>query len=308
MGTMDLNLLTAFVAVAEASSFSAAARKLGIPKSSVSRAVTTLEDAMKVRLLHRTTRHVSPTTAGRALLDRVSPVLASLEAAVCGLPELDEQPSGVLRVTSTVDFGAAVLAEIVVRFAEAHPAVRVDLRLTNAVVDLVAEGFDLALRFGRRTLPDSSMTAKRAGVVRLQLYASPQYLARTSTPRRPQDLDGHSWVVFRSEAPLRLEGPRAATARLRPKGRIVCDDMSAVLAAVRAGAGVGLLPTFLAADDVARGTLVRLLPQWDVPSGTLWLVSPHTRHVPRKVTAFRDFLTDALARDPVLALDATAQR
>jgi DNA-binding transcriptional LysR family regulator len=301
MATMDLNLLRAFLAVAETSSFSAAARKLGVPKSSVSRAVAALEEQMNVRLLHRTTRHVAPTTAGRALHDRVAPLLASLESAVCGLPELEDQPSGRLRVTTTVDFGSAVLGEIVARFVEAHPAVFVDLRLTSGIVDLVAEGFDLALRFGSRTLPDSSLNARRAGTVRLQLFASPDYLARAGTPRRAEDLAEHQWVAFRRETPLRLEGPGGASLKVEQRGRILCDDMSFVRTAVRAGAGVGLLPTFLAAEDVEAGALVRVLPKWDTRSGTLWLVSPHTRHVPRKVSAFRDFVIAALATRPVIA-------
>jgi DNA-binding transcriptional LysR family regulator len=301
MATMDLNLLRAFLAVAETSSFSAAARKLGVPKSSVSRGVAALEDAMDVRLLHRTTRHVSPTTAGKALQDRVAPLMASLEGAVCGLPELEDQPSGLLRVTTTVDFGSSVLGEIVARFAEAHPAVQVDLRLTSAVVDLVAEGFDLALRFGARKLPDSSMTARRAGMVKLQLFASPEYLARAGTPRKVEDLDRHQWVIFRRDTAVRLEGPGAASIKVQQRGRIMCDDMSFVRSAVRAGAGLGLLPTFLAAEDVAAGELVKVLPKWDTASGTLWLVTPHARHVPRKVSAFRDFVIAELGKRRVIA-------
>src|SRR5690348_4382475 len=207
---MDLNLLTVFEAVARTSSFSAAAKELGLPKSSVSRAVARLEADLKVQLLFRTTRHVAPSAAGTALYDRVAPLLRSVKSALGEMPEREEQPSGELRVTAPVDLGVLFLAEVVVRYAARYPAVTVDLHLTGRVVDLVAEGFDVALRVAS-SLQDSTLVVRRAAPIVVQLFASPLYLARRGTPRSEGDLAGHDWIAFRTGPQrLRIAGPRDA--------------------------------------------------------------------------------------------------
>lgn len=302
MGTVDLNLLAIFAAVARSSSFSGAARELGIPKSSVSRAIAALELAMGLRLVHRTTRHVALSTAGVALHERVTPQLTALLRSLGDLPELEEQPSGKLRITATADFAAKVLAEIVARFVVRHPAVEVELRLTNALVDLVAEGFDLAFRITLRRLRDSSLTTRRVGAVAMQVFAAPSYLARRGTPRSPSDLASHEWVVLGRSGAIELKDADEP-AVIVPRGRVVCDDMSFVHAATREGAGLGVLPTFLAEADVAAGALVRVLPRWTTRTGDLWIVSPASRHAPRKVTAFRDFVIESLKARPLALLD-----
>jgi len=293
MGTIDLNLLRAFVAVAETSSFSAAAKKLELPKSSVSRAIAALESRMKVRLVHRTTRSVALSTAGTSLYERVAPILATLDGCVGTLPELESQPSGDLRVTASIDFAPAVLAEIVARFVARYPSVHVEVRVTNTYVDLVAEGIDVALRISGKALKDSSLVARRAGSIALGIFAGPTYLARRGTPRTPRDLDGHDWVIAPRPESIRLESS-GETVHVTPRGRIACDDMSFAHEAVRAGGGIGLLPMFLADADVASGELVRVLPRWNTVSGILWIVSPNAAHEPRKVTAFREFVIDSL--------------
>ncbi len=302
MGTVDLNLLTTFAAVARTSSFSAAARELGLPKSSVSRAIAGLELSMGVRLVHRTTRRVALSTAGVALHERVTPQLSALLRSLGDLPELEEQPSGKLRITATADFAAKVLAELVARFVVRHPAVEVELRLTNAVVDLVAEGFDLAFRMWTRRRRDSSLTSRRVGVVAMQVFAAPSYLARRGTPRSPADLAGHEWVVYGGLGAIELKDG-GESALIAPRGRVVCDDMSFVHAATREGAGLGIVPTFLTEADVAAGALVRVLPRWTMRTSDLWIVSPAARHAPRKVTAFRDFVIESLKARPLALLD-----
>ncbi|MEO5728245.1 MAG: LysR family transcriptional regulator [Byssovorax sp.] len=302
MGTVDLNLLAIFAAVARTSSFSAAARELGIPKSSVSRAIAGLELALGVRLVHRTTRHVALSTAGVALHERVTPQLSALLQSLGDLPELEEQPSGKLRITATVDFAAVVLAEIVARFVVRHPGVEVELRLTNALVDLVAEGFDLAFRISLRRLRDSSLTSRRIGGIARQVFAAPSYLARRGTPRSPSDLASHEWVVLGGTGAIELNAA-GESAVVEPRGRVMCDDMSFVHAATREGAGLGILPTFLAEFDVAAGALVRVLPRWTMRTGDLWVLSPASRHAPRKVTAFSDFVIAALKARPLALLD-----
>ncbi|MBZ4408430.1 LysR family transcriptional regulator [Myxococcus sp. XM-1-1-1] len=290
---MDLNQLTLFVAVAEGASFSSAAKKLGLPKSSVSRGIARLESSLGVQLIHRTTRRVSLSTAGQALYERVSPMLLALRKSVGELPELEEEPSGVLRLTSVVDWGTTVLAEVITRFVARYPAVKVDLHLDNRVVDLVAEGFDAALRLAIAPLKDSSLRARRLGTLSLRLYASPAYLARRSMPRHPRELSNHTWVSFRSPMPFRLVGP-GETLVMPQDGAIVCDDMFFMREVLRQGAGIGFLPTMLAEPEVAEGRLVALLPKWSMPAGSVWFVSTAERHMPRKVAAFRDFLLETL--------------
>jgi DNA-binding transcriptional LysR family regulator len=289
---MDLNLLTVFEAVARTSSFSAAAKELGIPKSSASRAIARLENDLSVQLLFRTTRQVSLSAAGTALYDRLTPLLRAVKAALGELPEREEAPSGTLRVTAPVDLGVLFLAEVVTRYTARYPAVSVDLHLTGRVVDLVGEGFDVALRVAAK-LEDSSLIARRAAPVLLHLFASPLYLARRGTPRSEEELGAHDWVVFRGgPQQLRVSAPRAGPVG-RP-ARIACDDLLFVRDAVRAGAGIGLLPTFVAEADLVAGRLVRIVPRFERAAGNLFVVTPAAKHVPRKVTAFRDLVQEML--------------
>jgi len=292
MGTVDLNDLSMFVAVVETASFTAAAGRLGLPKSSVSRAIARLEDAMGVRVLHRTTRKVAPSTAGKALYEKVRAEIAALRRSVRELPELEEEPSGRVRVTASLNF-ETFLAEVVARFVSRYRAVEVDLRITNDQVDLVAAGIDLALRFSTKRLKDSSLNARKLGPAGVQLFASPSYLARCGTPRTPRELDRHEWVVFRPATELRLEGDGPA-ATIVTRGRIVCDDMAFVRAALVNGCGIGYLDAPFAESDVAAGKLVRILPRWSSPISNLWAVWPGARQLPRKVAAFLDLVVETL--------------
>lgn len=288
---MDLNDVVVFEAVARTGGFSAAAKELGIPKSSVSRSIARLENELKVQLLFRTTRKVSLTEAGTALYDRVTPLLRSMKGALAGLPERGEAPSGTLKVTAPVDLGVLFLAEVLSRYTARYPAVSVDLHLTGRVVDLVGEGFDVALRVASK-LEDSSLIVRRAAPVLFQLFASPLYLARRGTPRSADELAEHDWVVFRGGAQkLRVAPVRAATERAP---RIVCDDLLFVRDAVKAGVGIGLLPTFVAEPDVIAGALVRIVPKLERPAGSLYIVTPSAKHVPGKVAAFRELVLEML--------------
>ena len=309
MATVDLDDLAVFVTVGETGSFSGAATRLGLPKSSVSRAIARLEAAMGMALVHRTTRHVALSTAGTALLERVAPQITSLRECVSALPELEEQPSGVLRITCPTDFGNAVVAEVVARFVARYPTVEVDARVTNQPLDLVAESIDLAVRISVRRLKDSSLTARRLGPISLQLFAAPTYLTRRGTPRNPRELEEHDAVRMRGMNQVRLEGAGGpVTANL--SGPIIGDDVPFVMAAIVQGAGIGVLPTFYADPAVAAGEMVRVLPKWNIHSGDLWLVTPAGRRQSRKVTAFVEFFIEALKsravlpRDGDLAIDA----
>jgi DNA-binding transcriptional LysR family regulator len=288
---MDLNLVAVFEAVARTGSFSAAAKELGIPKSSASRAVARLEDELGVQLLFRTTRKVALSEPGTALYDRVTPLLRSLKGALGGLPQRGEAPSGTLRLTAPVDLGVLFLAEVLARYTARYPAVSVDVHLTGRVVDLVGEGFDVALRVASK-LEDSSLVVRRAAPVLFQLFASPLYLARRGTPRTAEELDDHDWIVFRGGPQKLRVTPVSQAARRAP--RIACDDLLFVRDAVRAGAGIGLLPTFVAEPEVLAGSLVRIVPRLERQAGSLYVVTPAAKHVPAKVVAFRELVLELL--------------
>jgi DNA-binding transcriptional LysR family regulator len=294
-GTIDLERVALFLTVAEAAGFSAAAKKLGLPKSSVSRQVAALEAALGTQLLHRTTRRVSLSTAGEALYERAAPLVGALRATLGSLPEREELPSGELRITAPNDVGATLLGDIVARFSARFPAVRVDLRLTNRAVDLVAEGFDLALRAAVGPLRDSTLVMRKLSAIELQLFAAPSYLARRGAPRTLEDLAKHAVVLFHGFR------KRPSLAGAAQAARIVGDDFLFVREAVKAGGGIGLFPSFLAQGELASGQLVRVLPRYAEGGGTFVLLHPRAKHVPRKVTAFRDFLLEYLVARPLPA-------
>lgn len=298
MGTIDLNDLATFAAIADAGGVSTAAKKLRVPKSSVSRALARLEAELGVELVHRTTRRVALSTAGAALHERVRPLLASLEEAALALPEREELPSGTLRVTMPVDFASTVLGDVAVRFAARYPGVDLDIHVSNTFVDIVGEGFDAAVRITNRRLEDSSLLGTVVGAVSLQLFASPRYLARAPAFRTPKDAVEHQWVMQSGRKSIELRS--GETTRTIPvRGRIQCDDMFFIRAALKAGGGVGVLPAYLAEADVASGDLARVLPKWAAPSGKVWVVHPSVKNVSAKVTAFKAFVADALRARPL---------
>jgi len=281
-GTPDLNLLPLFVAVAETWSMSAAARALELPKSSVSRGIAALEASLKVQLFHRTTRKVALTTAGTAFYERVKPVVASLKDITGSLPEQEAEPAGELRISAPMDLALTVLPSVVAQFATRHPGVQLDVRPSNRVVDLVAEGYDAALRMGG-TLADSTLRVRKIAQLEIGLFASASYVARKGQPRSPNDACDHDWVVL---AQMKMPGSMAR----HKKPKLLTDDVMFALGAIREGRGIGLLPAFLTRDDVATGRLLRVVPKWDQRGSTLFFVHPQTEHVPRKVAAFRDFV------------------
>lgn len=298
---MDLNRVATFVRVVNEGSFTGAAHALGVPKSSVSRSVSQLEDELGVRLLHRTTRKLALTAAGSAFFERVSRALTDLAEATDAAADTQGALRGTVRVTAPVDFGAHVLAPLVARFVRRHPGIHVDLVLTGRLVDLVGEGVDFAVRAG--ALRDSSLIVRRVGVLESALFATPRYLERKPAPRTVDDLHEHDHVLFRAtEGRLSLELQDAA-GRVRSvavTGPIGCDDLLFVHRAVLAHAGVGLLPRFLCARDETGGKLVRLLPGWSARGAVLHVVYPSARFVPERVKTFREYVLAKLATLPGL--------
>jgi DNA-binding transcriptional LysR family regulator len=293
MAPIDLNLLSLFGIVAETASFSEAARRLGVPRSSVSRGIGTLEEALGVQLFNRTTRTVALSTAGAALHERIAPQLAALTASLGSLPERDQVPSGALRISAAPDLGVTVLPELLAGFAQRYPAISVDLRLSPRVVDLVAEGFDAALRISQRRLADSSLVARRLTALELGLYAAPAYLARRPPIRTVEDTRAHDWVWFRG-SPVGAPFPKPDR-----RARISGDEMLFVYRAVVAGVGIAMLPSFLATPDVSAGRLVRLVPRYALATGALYFVHAGGAKPPRKVSAFRDYVAGYIAAHPL---------
>jgi DNA-binding transcriptional LysR family regulator len=297
MAELSLDDLAMFVRVLERGGFSSAARSLGVPTSNVSRAVTRLESQSGVQLLHRTTRTVKATHEGQELFVSVAPAMTTLRGAARTIEPAARKPKGRLRVTAPNDLAATYLADIIVAFTATYPLVRLDFSLSNAQENLVDEGFDVAIRAAVR-LSDSSLVARKLGEVELGLYAAPPYLNKHGAPGSKDDLTRHACVVFRGEELSRtwpLIGPDGEAGAVVVQGHVGGNDLTFVRAIVLAGGGIGLLPSFNCSADVAKGRLVRILPQWHARGATLYLLHPEARTLPARVTAFRDYVVEAFA-------------
>ena len=285
--------LAIFVAIVDEGSLAAAGRKLRRSPPAVTRALAGLEERVAARLLERTTRRSRPTEVGRRLVEHARAVLAGYGDAV---REVGAGPvRGVLRVTAPLVFGRRHVTPVVASFLDAHPGVRVELVLSDRNLDLIGDGLDVALRIG--PLADSSLVARRVGEVRRMLVASPSYLAGRAAPRTPEDLVRHD-VVFTATRPGPLSwrfGGAAGRREVRLTPRLVVNDVEAALLAVRAGRGVGRALSYQVADDLASGTLIRLLPELEPAPLPVQLVVPSARHLATKSRTFVDHAARALA-------------
>lgn len=293
--SMDLDEIIAFLRVAELRSFTAAAKRLDVPKSTVSRRVARLEERLGAQLVLRTTRRLSLTDAGTAYHDRVAQAVADMQQAAQSIRELSGTPRGHLRVSTPTDVPA--LAHMITAFIAAHPEVTVEVEATARRVDLIAEGFDLAIR-AAESLPDSTLVARRVGGSPFRLYAAASYVAERGRPATPAALAEHRCVLFRSAtgtAEWTLTGPDGPVT-VAVSGPLSASDLSFVRHACLAGAGVALLPRMEATVEVQSGRMVRVLPGFEGPEGALWVVSPPTRRLSAKVRLFSDFARDWLAR------------
>jgi DNA-binding transcriptional LysR family regulator len=296
---MDLNLVTAFVRVVEQQSFTSAAKALGLPKSSVSRRVTELEDELGVQLLHRTTRKLALTEAGRSYYEQAERALSELQAAAESATGMDTEARGIVRMTAPFDIGVLGLADMLAEFAQLYPDIHVDLSLSSKVVNLVDEGFDLGIRGGPSR--DASLVARRAGKASLALYASPDYLNKRGRPKTIDDLVQHDCVLFRAQhgkTIWKLEDARGEVSSIEVRGRVSVDELLFVRQAVGVGMGIGLLPTLVFGKCVRARELEpveRVLPDLlSVGGGDVSVVTPSGHKRPRRVTLLRDFLVQRL--------------
>ncbi len=308
MSGIDLNDVATFVRVADGGGFTAAAKALGVPKSTVSRSLARLERELGVRLVHRTTRALALTEAGRAYHERVRDAVMGVAEATADVVDMGKEPRGAIRITAPVDLGQSLLADAVTGFVARYPQVRFEVVLTSRVVDLVAEGFDLAIRAS--PLRDSSLVARRLGAAGMGLFASPAYLKRRGTPKTVAELAAHEFIGFRSSGGttagagvLTLEsdaggaGSETRKERVAVRGSIEADDLLFIHRLVVMGAGIGLLPPFLPSFPRRAGAgagrldgVVQVLAAWSLRGPALSLVAPSARHEPRRVKLFREFL------------------
>lgn len=295
----DLNAVALFARVVEAGSFTAAATKLGLSKSAVSKQVSRLEQRLGVRLMNRTTRSLSLTEAGQAFYEGCQKVVAEAEAAEQAVTHLAAAPRGVLRVNAPMSFGVLHVAPALPELLRACPELSIDLTLNDRQVDLVEEGYDLAIRIG--ALADSSLVARRLAPSHRILCAAPSYLTARRRPAAPEDLAGAECLVYSYQAAgqeWRLSGP-AGEKRVRIAGRLKVNNGDALLAAALDGQGIAFLPSFIVGAALRAGRLERLLPDWrDAEQTDVHGIYAAGRQAPPKVRAFIDFLAGRFGNPP----------
>lgn len=293
----------AFVLVVEEGSFTSAAKRLGITKSYTSKLITRLEDRLGVRLLQRSTRRLSLTEPGRAYYDRCAEVVQAMEEAESEATRLQTAPRGWLRVTMPAAFGVSYLAAPLSDFKTRHPALAVEAVFTDRYVDLLAEGFDLAIRVGEQV--DPGLVARRLVNVDMVLCAGEAYLARRGAPQRPEDLADHECLLYAYHADPRtwkLKGPRGEVA-VGVSGTLIANHAGMLVEAASRGLGVLNVPVFHSAQHLRDGRLRRVLPEWRWPV-TVNAVFPSSRHLSAKVRVFVDFLMDHFRDPPWAGWDA----
>lgn len=290
---MDLNEVAVFIKVVQTGSFTQAAKSLGMPNSTVSSKVSSLEKRLGLTLIQRTTRRLNVTPAGQAYFKRCIQGLEEIRAAEAEIAAAQGEPQGLLRITAPTEFGGTVLPELVSAYVNKYPKVRVEVLLTERRVDLLSESVDLAIRAGE--LKDSTLVAKKIGSVYFAPFASPKYLKAKGTPAHPRDLRQHYCVQF---TPLGIEEWRLTSSKgtlnIPIPGRMIVNNMTMVKMLTVMGEGIGFLPTFFCYPEVQSHKLVRVLPEWRSELSSLHFVYPAQRFVTPKLKAFIDMSFEPL--------------
>lgn len=295
MDTLDA--MRTFVAVVDRNGFSAAATALDQSTARVTRQIAWLEQRLDTRLLNRTTRRVSLTSAGAAYYQRCVQLLAEFDDIEATVGAQAQTPAGLLRVNAPVSFGIARLAPLLAGYRARYPQVEIDLSLSDRLVDMVEEGYDLVIRI--TATPASNLIARKLADTRLLLCASPDYLARLGTPRTPADLAGHQCLQYSywSGGPeWRLQGADGEHI-VRVDGGLRANNGDVLCAAARAGTGIVLQPDFLVDADIAAGRLVHVLPAYAIAPIGIHAVYSSRSHLAPKVRSFIDHLVEGLAAD-----------
>ncbi|GAB0108793.1 LysR family transcriptional regulator [Pseudoalteromonas distincta] len=292
-----LTTMKTFLAVVQEGSFSKAADKLDISPQLVSKYISALEDNLRTRLLHRTTRKVSVTEAGNQYYQRCQQVLIDIEDMENSLNNLSENVSGVLSISAPMSFGTKHLAGLLVDFQKQYPNLKLDLRLTDQYVDIVEQGIDIALRIG--VLKNSTLIAKKIAPIHLAVFASPDYLERHGTPQTLLDLQSHNYLRYsHSEPTKRLFGVNELKSELKLESNFVANNGDLLLNTAIAGGGIAMQPTFIAGEALAQGKVVRILQDYEPDPMGLYMVYANRQFLPSKVRAFVDFASDFYGDTP----------
>ncbi len=292
-----LTEMEAFATVVDQGGFTDAARKMGISKSAVSKHVSSLEARLGARLLNRTTRRVSPTDIGVIYYDRARRVLNDAGEADSLVTAMQSEPTGLLRVSVPTDFGVTQLSPIVGEYLETYPEVSLQLELENRYVELISEGFDLAIRVG--DLEDSTLRARRFCETTMRLIAAPDYLERHGRPRRIDDLSQHRLLHFTGQSgssAWKITAPSGEVRQIRSSGCLTVNDGQSLLNAAVSGLGIAYLPSFLYAKAMAGGRLEDAMPDLPREVRGIYAVYPPGRFTQPKVRTFIDFLADRFAQ------------
>lgn len=288
-----------FTKVVENHGFTAAAQVLGLSRSSVSKTVSQLEKSLGAQLLNRSTRFVSPTDTGAAYYDRCVTILADLEDADKAVQELQGEPRGSIRLNAPMSFGTLHLGSAIADFIAAYPEVRVEAALNDRVIDPVQEGFDLTIRIGE--LVDSSLIARKLAPANRVLCASPDYLKDHCAPEKPADLKFHNCLHY-GYLPTgnmwRLKGPHGEVTTVQIEGVLCSNNAEMLMAGAIKGAGIALLPTFIAGAELQAGQLVSVLPDYRPPEITVYALYPPNRHLSVKLRLLIDFLSKRFGDPP----------
>ena len=305
--SVDLNSMAVFARVVEEQGFSAAARRLGLSKSAVSKHVAQLEDRIGAQLLQRTTRRLRLTDVGAAFYERCARILAEAEEAELAVSHMSAAPRGTLRISAPVSFGIRYLGAPLAEFASKHPQLRLEIVLNDRLVDMVDEGYDLAIRIGK--LADSSLIAKRLCAMPMYVVAAPDYLAQHGTPEVPADLQRHNCMLYSLSTTGDVYHFRQEDRDITVKidGTMRANNGDILLEAVRQGVGIAFVPAYLCGCDLRSGQLVELLPTFRAAPGAISAVYPPNRHLSVKVRVFVDFLVAHFAEAPWLAVECPSQ-
>ncbi|NRD30648.1 LysR family transcriptional regulator [Shewanella sp. DC2-4] len=287
--------LSIFVTVVECGSFSLASQKLGLSKSAVSKRITLLEQSLGIQLLHRTTRSLSLTEAGARYFDYVRPAVKLAEEGLDAISELQQAPQGNLRIAVPMVFGRLHIAPLIPEFLRRYPKIQLQMQMDDKTTDLIAGGFDLAIRIGE--LPDSSLIARKIAPCLSVICASPEYLARHAAPQTPQQLSQHNclfYSYFRDGVEWTFLSPQGPT-RIQPLGNYQVNNSDAIHQATLDGLGIANLPRFMVDADLQTGRLQALLTNHPLPEHGIYAVYTQRKYLPTKVSVLIEFLMEKLA-------------
>lgn len=288
-----------FIAVMETGSFAGAALRLGASSGQASKLISRLETDLGVRLLNRTTRSVSPTEAGQAYYERLRPLVDELDTLDRDIRNISQSPRGRLRLAAPLTFGLLELAPVLNAFAVAYPEIELDVSFSDRAVDLLDEGFDMAVRVGRPD--DSSLTIRKLCAVRIVVVGAPAYAERHGLPQMPEDLASHACIIdtnFRDPQRWPFTGKAGKERFVNVQGRLRYSNAEACLMAAEAGLGLACLPGFVAGDAIRTGRLVRVLQGFEPAPYDVHILYPHNRHLAVKVRLLIDTLVERYRGSP----------